>query len=50
MAGHDLPSAEDVLVGAVGLEPTILSAAAFKAAAYANSATPPNATQCNVPV
>ncbi len=29
------------LVGAVGLEPTILSAAAFKAAAYANSATPP---------
>ena len=50
MTGHDLSLARDALVGAVGLEPTILSAAAFKAAAYANSATPPNATRCNVPV
>ena len=30
-----------LMVGAVGLEPTILSAADFKSAAYANSATPP---------
>ena len=30
-----------MLVGAVGLEPTILSAEDFKSPAYANSATPP---------
>ena len=29
------------LVGAEGLEPSILAAADFKSAAYANSATPP---------
>ena len=36
------PPAE-YLVGAVGLEPTILAAEDFKSPAYANSATPPRA-------
>ena len=34
--------APEVLVGAVGLEPTILSAKDFKSPAYASSATPPH--------
>ena len=33
--------ASNHMVGAVGLEPTILAARDFKSPAYANSATPP---------
>ena len=39
-----MPEPVTDMVGAVGLEPTILAAEDFKSPAYANSATPPQMT------